>query len=683
MTDTLKVPDVRPRVQYAGDGSLKVFSFSFPVFKSDDLAVLIDGALQSGGYSVAGAGKTEGGSVSFDAAPANGAIITLERRLPIERLNDFIEGGRLSAAALNAEFDYLTAALQQVAEAGTGALRVPDDEISAGLVLPGKTARAGKVLAFDGSGNPSLAEPDNVTTSPDYTATGTGAVTRSLADKVADIVSVQDFGALGDGTTDDTSAIINALSAHDAVFLPPGTYRITGTIELASNKTLVGAGQSSVIKTSNNSFDAIALPGEYATLANLRIDGGQTGIKLFGRDAPCVNNSLHDLVIDNADTGILLDGYTDTNKPCYWNNFDRVLVLRPLVHGIHLTKTGAGDTANANRFHQARVYSLAANTSGDGIRLEHARFNNAFTDCEVNLNTTASACVRVMDGCDKNLFVNLYTETLAAIDNVRLEAGSVETSIINLFSASAGPAINDLSGGEYVALNAGFPEKNRLKKTRISELIAEFLRMDTEYVQVASAATIDPDLTASVYLLAASGGQITFRLPDPGQVDGNGNELVNGGVFTIKKVDVSTNPVVVTENGGPGPDGRSVTLASLYDYVTVVSNGASWWIVASNVTAENTEFHSGSGTFTPDIRKRLYLLSATAALTAELPPANAADVAGRVVTIKKNDATANIVTVTEAGATGPDGEAIELTAKGHAVSVISDGAAWHILSRNS
>lgn len=70
----------------------------------------------------------------------------------------------------------------------------------------------------------------------DYTVPLPAAVVRSAADRLAEVLSVKDFGAKGDGGTDDTAAIQAALEAAPAnggiVFFPAGTYRVTSTLTI-------------------------------------------------------------------------------------------------------------------------------------------------------------------------------------------------------------------------------------------------------------------------------------------------------------------------------------------------------------------------------------------------------------------------------------------------------------------
>ena len=80
-----------------------------------------------------------------------------------------------------------------------------------------------------------------------YTQGGTGSVARTVTNKLQERVSVKDFGAVGDGTTDDTAAINAAIAAcvnGKTVFFPNGNYKITASITLPSNTTLMGDGRN-------------------------------------------------------------------------------------------------------------------------------------------------------------------------------------------------------------------------------------------------------------------------------------------------------------------------------------------------------------------------------------------------------------------------------------------------------
>ncbi|MFP4098822.1 MAG: glycosyl hydrolase family 28-related protein [Alphaproteobacteria bacterium] len=672
MSEHIKMPDITPIVRYNADGQMTEYSYGFPVFASEDLAVYLNGAKQASGFTINGAGQTAGGSVSFDAPPPNGTIITLARELPLERMSDYIEGGDFSAASINTELDYMIAALQQVNRANDLMLRYGEHETPGITELPARDVRAGKALGFDGSGNPVAVSLSGAVAASDYTASGTGATTRTISDKCADMASVKDYGASGDGLTDDTNAIINALNANDSVFLPEGTYLISATITLTASQSLYGAGQSATVKANAASFNVIEVTQDYARIADLRIEGGDIGIKLYGKTRPVVQTSITDVTIVGSNTGVQLDGHNNVNYPCYWNNFTRVLVEQPAVHGFHLTKSGAGDTPNANKFYACRAYSHGASTTGAGFYIEHGQYNNAFIDCEANLSGTAQGCFIIGANSYKTLLINPYAESLNMVPNVKLEAGSTETAIYNLLSMSDGAAIWDLSGGEYTAYNAGYPHKNTLQRTTINDMNATLQRYDTEYID--SSGTVELDISHSVHLVSSFGGALNIVLPNAGDA--------TGVMMVIKKTDSSANVITITESAGNGPDGKDFFLGAQYDYVMMQSNGAQWYVMASNRSSGNTRYFDGSGTYDIDMAVDTYLLSSFGgAMTARLPPANAAEAIGRTITIKKTDGSANAITVTEQGATGPDNYAQPLNNQYDALTVVSDGGQWYILSR--
>ena len=672
-TEHIKMPDITPVIRYLADGVSVDFNYPFPIFASEDLVVTIDGAVQSSDFTITGAGETDGGIVSFATAPSSDSVIVLERILPIERVTDFLEGGSFSSRALNTELDYLVAAVQQVDAENDTMLRYPIGENPANVELPTLSNRAGKVLGFDANGNPIAVDASGTMAQPSFTASGAGAVTRTSSDKFSDLVSIKDFGAVGDGLTDDTLAIQQALAAHKAVFVPVGEYLISSTITLGFCQTLAGTGNGSILRCTNNTFNAIEIPAKQAYLVGLKIEGGDNAVKLFGRDMECTQNTVSDLVLEGCNTGILLDGYTDLSKPCYWNNFDNILIEQMLIDGVKLTKTGAGDTPNANRFTKVRAYSKGALTSNAGFYVEFGRFNNSFVDCESSVTgTSAQGCFIIGAGSDKTLLINPYAESWNGVPNVTLEAGSINSSITNLLSVSDGAAILDLSGGEYSAINAGFPYKNRLERTQAIDITSTLQRFDTKFTDASG--TVDLDITHSVHLVSSFGGDLTLRLPNAADAIGVS--------ITIKKIDSSANLVTISEISGNGPDGTNLTLGGENDTISMLSNGAEWFVTGGNRMAGNTRFVDTSGTYDIDMAVDTYLLSSFGgALTARLPAANSPNAIGRTITIKKTDVSANVITVTEQGGNGPDNSNQLLSSTYNAITFVSDGGSWWIVNR--
>lgn len=81
-----------------------------------------------------------------------------------------------------------------------------------------------------------------------FLQTGTGATTRTVDAKLKEIISVKDFGATGDGSTDDTAAIALAIAATPTygllIFPSPGTYRTTSTTLIQKNISIEMQGTS-------------------------------------------------------------------------------------------------------------------------------------------------------------------------------------------------------------------------------------------------------------------------------------------------------------------------------------------------------------------------------------------------------------------------------------------------------
>lgn len=135
-----------------------------------------------------------------------------------------------------------------------------------------------------------------------------GAVLRTAITRVNDgvnqiAVNVKDYGATGDGLTDDTVAIQNAAdaAAGKILYFPPASYKIAGNISIAANTAVTaGDGRSTITQTAVN------------TIAMTITSGcSVSGINFVGRGAAGYNATAESneicLLVSNATSAIVRD----------------------------------------------------------------------------------------------------------------------------------------------------------------------------------------------------------------------------------------------------------------------------------------------------------------------------------------------------------------------------------------
>ena len=133
---------------------------------------------------------------------------------------------------------------------GTGA--VTESKLSTGAVTETKIG-TGAVTSAKIADNTIVNADVNdsagiVATKLSFTQSGTGATARTVDSKLKESVSVKDFGAVGDGTTNDTAAIQAALtSSTTSVFFPAGRYRVTSNLTRSGHTYLYGETMTSSI----------------------------------------------------------------------------------------------------------------------------------------------------------------------------------------------------------------------------------------------------------------------------------------------------------------------------------------------------------------------------------------------------------------------------------------------------
>jgi hypothetical protein len=160
-----------------------------------------------------------------------------------------------------------------------------------------------------------------------FTPSGAGGVQRTVEDKLRDVVSVKDFGAVGDGVTDDTAAIQAAINYAQTlvadrflsgcvVYFPAGTYLVGSTLTItSSNIGLAGdTPSSSVLYAPSASFDLVHFDGTALALyqvsaRNLRFyTPGNTASGCHLRVTKAINSIFDNLSFVAWYNGVISDG---------------------------------------------------------------------------------------------------------------------------------------------------------------------------------------------------------------------------------------------------------------------------------------------------------------------------------------------------------------------------------------
>ncbi|MBW5406788.1 hypothetical protein FNH25_08055 [Morganella morganii] len=347
-------------------------------------------------YTLRGVGSYRGGKVILKMPLAAGWKIGIARDLPVVQETDLRNQGKFFAEVHEDAFDYLTMLIQKslgylslclrkssfisdhydakgnkisnlgkpvkdgdAVDFGTmkehisakdkRSLRVADKDIP---VLPNAVNRANKLLSFDDGGNPVVIVPESGSAAdvlaelgnPDFgrgdslvavKQTFAGAVARTQHDKNTDILSVKDFGAIGDGelhplseryttlaeansvysfVTDLSQSIdyagiqaaINAAkNGNMSVYIPAGGYVVNSTIVADYAPSIHGAGGQGLRDTSSSHAPSQVR----GSVIHSRVKSGAT-LKI-SPEKYCFGLTLRDFAIwgidGECDVGLQLD----------------------------------------------------------------------------------------------------------------------------------------------------------------------------------------------------------------------------------------------------------------------------------------------------------------------------------------------------------------------------------------
>lgn len=131
------------------------------------------------------------------------------------------------------------------------------------------------------------------------------------------VISVKNFGAVGDGVTDDTAAFQAAIDSKKSLYIPDGVYLISSTLTITATDSLCIAGNNFGHVNDRTAGSVIKFTGSASPA--IRVQGGAIGVKISGLFLDIQDSSsdgfdfggawylkLQDCVVRNARYGVYL-----------------------------------------------------------------------------------------------------------------------------------------------------------------------------------------------------------------------------------------------------------------------------------------------------------------------------------------------------------------------------------------
>ena len=198
------------------------------------------------------------------------------------------------------------------------------------------------------------ATPSQVAAASELTITENGvdvtnAVPRLISDTLGDFVSVKDFGAVGDGVTEDALAIQNAINNFGNVFIPDGTYIIDADL-IVPNNVVIEFSKKAVFKASadNRTFFKSITSAYFSQIWNANLDGNnKTGVTGFDMTNFRLQSGLFNPFMTNLTNGIIFRyGCFDTtiSNPTTFNNVPYPIRLIDNTGGVRITNPNLDNT---------------------------------------------------------------------------------------------------------------------------------------------------------------------------------------------------------------------------------------------------------------------------------------------------------------------------------------------------
>jgi len=405
---------VRIAGPFTGNGVTTVFPFTFKVFANIDLRVAklnttsnVEAILVlNTDYTVTLNGDQDsnpGGTITASVL-AVGFSLTITSDVANLQPTDLTNQGGFYPEVITDALDRATIQIQQLADQTDRAIKIPLSDGVLDMTTPVVSARQGKYLAFDslglpiasvGTGNDSALRTDLANASAasagsrlsGFRQTGTGATARTVDDKLKEIISVKDFGATGDGSTDDTAAIALAIAATPTygllIFPSPGTYKTTSTLLIQKNISIQMQGTSFInyVTAANTPAMLFDFPMNNVSMelsvqrATRNWNVGADGVVFYD----VIDCDIKFRALINHYRGLALQAQRAYNLNATYSRVGTLVTITKVAHGL----------VNGN----TRYFDFTSGAAADGTYVVTVLTPNTFTITTVLSGVTSGNCI--------------------------------------------------------------------------------------------------------------------------------------------------------------------------------------------------------------------------------------------------------------------------------------------------
>lgn len=250
-----------------------------------------------------------------------------------------------------------------------------------------------------------------------------GGATRSLQTKFGDLLSVKDFGAVGDGVADDTAAFGNAANAGSVVLVPAGTYSVTATVGTGAFLAI-----GSVTITGLGSITNMSKVGDALVTAGNATIGGTanvTGNAAIGGAANVTGNTTiggNATVTGNVGvTGTLTAGGTTWPQLVHTNTTSALSYTTTTIRpGVNIADLNTSITPRSNTSKILVTFRLSCSVDNANARNVYVLMRNVGgSDTEVLTGNSVGTRPYgiAAQGYNGNAFTVTINDTIVAVDN--------------------------------------------------------------------------------------------------------------------------------------------------------------------------------------------------------------------------------------------------------------------------